>query len=133
MNQRAAAIIIKEGKILLIHRIKNGKQYFVFPGGGVEKGERTEETVMREVKEELNLDVLNIEKLLFQIKNQGRKELYFLIKDFSGIVEFGGEEKEIMNENNQYYPVWISFEEMKKLKNLYPEEAKEKAIKLLGI
>jgi len=130
MNQRAAAIIIKNGKILLIQRIKNGKEYFVFPGGGVKEGEFPKETIVREVKEELSLDIINIEKLIFQVKNRGREELYYLITDFSGELGLGGGEKEIMDEDNQYYPVWMKFDEIKRLTNLYPQEAKEKIIKI---
>jgi ADP-ribose pyrophosphatase YjhB (NUDIX family) len=36
LNKRAAAVIIKDGKILLMRRVKNGREYFVFPGGGIE-------------------------------------------------------------------------------------------------
>lgn len=32
LQMRVVAIIIKDDKILLIHRIKNGQEYFVFPG-----------------------------------------------------------------------------------------------------
>lgn len=130
MGQRAAAIIIKNGKILLIRRIKEGREYFVFPGGGVEEKEKIEEAVIREIKEELNLDI-SIEKLLFQIENQGRQEFYFLVRDFSGILKLGGEEKEIMNESNQYHPLWIKLKEIKNLSNLYPEKAKIKVGKLI--
>ncbi len=34
---RVAAVIIKDDKILLIRRIKNGQEYYVFPGGGVKE------------------------------------------------------------------------------------------------
>ena len=66
MNQRVAAVIIKERKILLMHRIKDGREYFVFPGGGVEENESLESALVREIKEEFNIDI-KIEKLLFQI------------------------------------------------------------------
>ncbi len=55
MNKRAVAIIIRDGKILLIHRIKNGQEYFVFPGGGIIEHENAEDAVVREIKEELIL------------------------------------------------------------------------------
>lgn len=37
---RAVAMIVNNEKILLMHRINNGKEYYVFPGGGVENIER---------------------------------------------------------------------------------------------
>jgi 8-oxo-dGTP pyrophosphatase MutT (NUDIX family) len=35
---RAVGIIIKNNKILLIHHIKDGKEYYVSPGGTIEEG-----------------------------------------------------------------------------------------------
>jgi len=125
MQKRAVAIIIKDRKVLLMHRIKNGKEYFVFPGGGVEEGESLEQAVVREIKEELGLDV-KIEKELFVIENQGRQEVYFLVKSFTGKPKLGGEEKERMSKNNQYFPVWLKIDEAINLLNLYPEQAKDK-------
>ena len=118
-------MIIKGGEVLLMRRIKNGEEYFCLPGGSIESGEGPHEAAAREVKEELNLDI-KIERPLFQISNQGREEFYFLVKDFSGIVELGGEEKEQMDETNQYYPVWLKLSEMFVLPNFYPALAKQK-------
>lgn len=125
MSKRVAAVIIKDNKILLIRRIKEGQEYFVFPGGGIEENEPVEDAIIREVREELSLDA-KIDKLLFQIENRGQQELYFLIKEFSGNLELGGPEKERMNKNNQYYPEWIDLDKIPDLTNLYPEEAREK-------
>ena len=125
MKNRAVAVIITNNEVLLMRRIKNGEEYFCLPGGTMETGESPEDTVAREIKEELNLDI-KIEKPLFQIQNQGREEFYFLVKEFSGTVELGGEEKERMTEANQYYPVWLKLSEMFALPNFYPALAKQK-------
>lgn len=129
MSKRVCAVIIKDNKVLLMRRIKEGQEYFVFPGGGIEKDESVENAIIREVKEELSLDA-KIDKLLFQIENRGQQELYFLIKEFSGTPKLGGPEKERMSENNQYYPEWLDLSVASNLSNLYPEEAKEKIKKL---
>ena len=122
---RVAAIIIKDNKILLMRRRKEGQEYFVFPGGGINEGESVEQAITREIKEELSLDV-KIDKALFQIENRGQQELYFLIKEFSGTPELSGPEKERMNENNQYYPTWIDLDKISDLDNLYPKEARQR-------
>jgi 8-oxo-dGTP diphosphatase len=122
---RVAAIIIKDNKVLLMRRVKEGQEYFVFPGGGINEGESAEDAVIREIKEELSLDI-KIDKLLFQIENRGQQESYFLIKEFSGTLELSGPEKERMNENNQYYPTWIDLNMALDLSSLYPEEARQK-------
>ena len=130
MDKRAVAVIIKDGKVLLMRRIRDGQEYFVFPGGGVGEGENPEDAVVREIKEEFNVDI-KIDKLLFQIENKGRQEFYFLVKEFTGFPEIGGEEKERTNENNQYYPVWKELSEISDLSNLYPLEAKQKVEEMI--
>ncbi len=122
MKNRVAGIIIKDGDILLMRRLKNGQEYFVFPGGGMEEGESLGETLKRELKEELSIDAIDY-KIAFELENKGQKEIYFLVNKFDGKVELGGPEKERMNEDNQYYPEWIKLLKAAGLKNLFPREA----------
>jgi 8-oxo-dGTP diphosphatase len=54
-----AAIIKYNNKILCVQRGENKYEYisnkYEFPGGKIEKGESLKETVIREIKEELNM------------------------------------------------------------------------------
>ncbi len=50
----ARAVIMKDGKILLC--MGKGKSYYFFPGGHVEKGEKTADALKRELNEELGAD-----------------------------------------------------------------------------
>ena len=52
----ARGIIIKDGKLAMIHSIKY--DYYKFPGGGIEKNEQKENALIREVLEETGLDVI---------------------------------------------------------------------------
>ena len=54
---RVAAIIIQEDQILLARHRRNGVDYHVLPGGGVEFGESLEEALIRELQEEASLDI----------------------------------------------------------------------------
>ena len=90
LNVRAAAFIIKKNKDLT-HRNIN-KDHYCIPGGRIEIGESSEETVKREIQEELGKKI-KIEKYLTTIENffelEGKKyhEIYFLYK-----AEFENEE-----------------------------------------
>ena len=63
---RYQGAIIRDDQILLImhHPLKTGVTYWVMPGGGIEDGETEEECVIREMKEETNLEVQVIKLLL---------------------------------------------------------------------
>ena len=64
---RYQGLIIKDSMVLLIRltRHADGASYWVIPGGGIEPGESEEECVIREMKEETNLDVF-VERLLIE-------------------------------------------------------------------
>ncbi len=63
--QTARAVIFdSEGQLLLIERHKDGKQYFVLPGGHVDGGETPEQAVVREVLEETSCNVM-VRQLLY--------------------------------------------------------------------
>ena len=61
---RIGILIVSDGKVLLIEHIKNGRSYWLIPGGGLEYGETIANCAKREMKEETNLDV-SISRFLF--------------------------------------------------------------------
>lgn len=126
---RSSAIITRENKILLIHRKKDGDEYWTFPGGGVEDGETGEQTVVREVKEETNLSTTTTKLAFMDQTFVGGNEHPFYFCEVEGEASLGGEEKEKNSETNFYELQWISLNEVKNC-NLLPETAKEKLIKL---
>jgi ADP-ribose pyrophosphatase YjhB (NUDIX family) len=118
MNECAAAIIINNGSLLLMHRTKPDREYYVLPGGSVESGETPEEACIREVKEETGL-VVTIEKKLATIENDGRTEHYFLTNSAQGNLAIGKPESERQSPDNQYSLEWISLEQLEHI-NLQP-------------
>jgi 8-oxo-dGTP pyrophosphatase MutT (NUDIX family) len=54
---RARVVIVRDGCIALIRRVRDGHTYFLFPGGGVEAGETPEQAAHREAVEELGVEV----------------------------------------------------------------------------
>lgn len=58
--QVADVVIVKDNKVLLVQQRKESAHgLWSFPGGHVEDGETLEQAVIREVKEELETDLLN--------------------------------------------------------------------------
>jgi mutator protein MutT len=55
------AVVVHEGKVLLCNTKSTGKYWF--PGGGVVLGEKLEEAIKREVREETGIEI-EIEKFL---------------------------------------------------------------------
>ena len=66
INVRVYATIVKDKKVLVLHEEYVGEQLMKFPGGGLEFGESELECVQRELDEELNIKVKNIEHLYTQ-------------------------------------------------------------------
>jgi len=54
---RAAGILVKDDQILLVRHEKNGKSYWLLPGGGVDFGESVEDALVREFMEEVGLAI----------------------------------------------------------------------------
>lgn len=59
---RLGVILIRDGKVLLVRQ--NNRPFWVFPGGTLELGEGLEECAIREIREEVCLDIA-IEKVLY--------------------------------------------------------------------
>lgn len=56
-NVRVYGILLDEGKVLVSDELIKGNLITKFPGGGLEFGEGTIECLIREFKEEMNLDI----------------------------------------------------------------------------
>ena len=56
-NVRVYALLEHKGKVLIIHEPFQNQLIYKFPGGGLEFGEGTRDCLIREFKEELNLEV----------------------------------------------------------------------------
>jgi 8-oxo-dGTP diphosphatase len=57
MKDMTAALIVMDGRILLVHNTKHNGLRIEPPGGKKEEGETLEECVVREVREELGLEI----------------------------------------------------------------------------
>ena len=126
------AIILDNNKILLIHRFNKGREYFVLPGGHIEKNESKEKTLIREIKEETNLDI-KIDKYLWTLTNpsDNSNHHFFLVTEFTGDLKLGGPELKKNSKEDTYILEWHNIKDITKL-NLVPEILKNKILKIFS-
>lgn len=107
LQDGASAIIVNENNQILLQS-RSDRDKWGLPGGCQELGERFEETIIREVKEETNLDVLEDNlHLISLVSGKGRMGEYpngdvvinntalYLIKNYTGSLKWDVESKEM--------------------------------------
>lgn len=111
--QTVVAVFIRDNKLLMEKRSKDKKVYpelLMCPSGHIENGESFEESVDREMKEELGLSNVK-SRYLFDIKDKDLfSKKYFnhkimLIESFSGNIENSREADRL---------IWKNYDELKK-------------------
>jgi len=128
-KNRATAIIIRDGKVLLFHRHKPGRDYYSLPGGGVELEESFEEACIREVKEETGLDVLAIQ-LASRYITLEKEENYYLTEVTPGEPVLGGPEAKRQNPDDAYIFEWVDAAQLENI-NLLPGVARRICLEIL--
>lgn len=129
LNIRAAGLIIHNNKILF-HRNIN-KNHYCLPGGRIEIGESSEQTIKREIQEELGKQiditgyVATIENF-FEMEKKKYHEIFFLYR-----IEFVKDEDKKINynmhnvEGKEYLQYeWLDFDKIEEY-NILPKCLKE--------
>jgi 8-oxo-dGTP diphosphatase len=122
--------MLRNNQVLLMHRVKNGKEYWTFPGGGVEKGETIEQAVVREIEEETCLETV-VEKLLYVHHYETSDQYFFLCNYISGEPVLGNsvEMARMARSKNAFYePIWEDIENLPSVL-LYPLEIRDWLLK----
>jgi 8-oxo-dGTP diphosphatase len=106
MADRASAIILSKRHLLLIHRIREAQDYYVFPGGHIETGESAEQACIREVLEETGLHIAWM-RYAFDHAAPARLMHYFFVQTHPGTLTLGGPEAKKQSQDNRYLLEWI--------------------------
>lgn len=111
LRDRGSAIIIESGKVAVIKRIREGQEYFVFPGGGIKEGESPEQTAIREAFEELGV-YIEIKESIGTVNFNG-VQYFFLSEIIGGTFGTGsGEEYEENRNRGSYEPMWLPIDKL---------------------
>ncbi len=127
------AVIEKDGKFLIIKEKCKGKDIIDLPGGKIEFGSSPEKTLVREIKEELFLDI-KIEKLIgvwYFFGFVGGDQIIcitYLCKPLSNKIDLT--KNPAKNENIFEYK-WVTPEEFLKLKQPHIKEDFERLKKFI--
>lgn len=135
-NYRVCAIIMHENKLLAMR--DEQASYFYLPGGRVKLHETAEQAILREIKEELQVNAEIIRPLWFnenfftQVVNEERYHevcLYFLL-DISKTELLEKGDKFSLTEGKELHNFrWLTFEQLKS-EQIYPLFIKDRIFNL---
>jgi 8-oxo-dGTP diphosphatase len=106
---RSAIILVENARVALIRRVNARATYYLFPGGGVERGEAPADAAIREAREELGLEV-EILRLAAVVEYGDSEQQFFLARRIGGVFGTGrGEElaSPVGSSRGSYTPVWL--------------------------
>ena len=112
-------IVIDNDEVILMYRVKNGNEYYAIPGGHIESNETLEECLIREIREEYNINI-DIISFLGKIERDNNIEYIYNCKWIDGILSLAGEEKEYNNKDNYYEIKRIKIKDIDSI-NLYQD------------
>jgi 8-oxo-dGTP diphosphatase len=113
------AVVLRDGSVLVILRHRQGRDYCVLPGGGVEPGETPDVAVLRELREETGLTGA-VTRRLWTLEHDDRVAHYFLLETEPGDPVLGGPEALRQSDVNSYRPQWLLIDQLSS-NNLQPE------------
>ena len=120
-------VIIKDDKLLVLKRTLkerfNGEPYYVTPGGGRENSETLRNTLIREMREEIDSEIV-VNDLLTVLETNESYEHYYdiMLKDYENLHLGCGDGEEFVDESRGLYELcWLEIERLENYR-FFPEE-----------
>jgi 8-oxo-dGTP pyrophosphatase MutT (NUDIX family) len=110
-------VIVEEGRVALIKRVRAGTTYYLFPGGGVEAGETPEQAAIREAHEELGVAV-ELGEPRFEEDFDRSRFVYFDARIVGGAFGTGlwpdhaERDEKARERSGTHEPVWVPLAEL---------------------
>ena len=127
MRERAGVIVICDGRVALIERVRGGRTYWVVPGGGVEPGESVADAAVRETAEELGaaaeLGPLRVQFDAIAENGAHGRHWYFAASIETDDIRIVGPELDEDPSKGTYAAVWIDLADLPGLDVRPPEIA----------
>jgi len=129
-------IVIHDGKLLAIHRRRDGQEYYVFPGGHVDPGETLPEACAREVLEETSVvarPFRELYKFWYEDHKHGRGDGWqsFMACEYQSGEPQPTDAEEYTDPARKggfYEPMWLDIEQISQL-DLRPAFVKKQLLK----
>jgi 8-oxo-dGTP diphosphatase len=93
MKRVVAALILKDGKVLICQRTRHQTMplKWEFPGGKIEEGEQPRDALRRELEEELGIEATigdEVSRIVHEYPRGGSVELrFFVVREYKGLIE----------------------------------------------
>ena len=122
LRRSARALILNgQNQLLVFERTRQNTifsklhHYYSIPGGGMDAGETPEQAVVRELKEEMLIDIVPERFVIRQFDHEhGRENNYFLARIVSGTPTFNPESEEALSKryfrHNSFEIAWVDLD-----------------------
>ncbi|MBT0770742.1 NUDIX domain-containing protein [Kineosporia sp. J2-2] len=115
--RRARVITLApSGRVAMIERNVRGDRYFSVPGGRLEPGESPEQAAVREIREELGLEVT----LAGRLPDHDGQAYFLAVVPGEPKLRMSGPETRHSNRNNRYTPRWVDLATLDSLPLRHP-------------
>ena len=125
-------IVFVENKLLLLKRVRESREYYVFPGGHVDEGETARDAAAREVLEETGVSTKPM-RLLYKYSYEDKLQSFYYCSYNSGTAR-KTDAQEYTDETRNlgtYEPMLIDINELEKI-DLRPNCVRDQLIKDIG-